>query len=119
MPRPLDDQVAVAEADGCAHDALLFPALGQLLVEALVLGCESGVVAVRESVQNLSSTVREPLDRVDGRCLAAHVAEDRAAGSATDARGRPFDREDAADAVQVDADVGPHDPDSAPGADSG
>ena len=62
VTRALDDQVAIAEADVCAHDALLFPALGQLLVELLVLGCERGVVAVGEKVEHLGATVAEAVD---------------------------------------------------------
>ena len=62
MTRALDDQVAIAEADVGAHDALLFPALGQLLVELLVLGGEGGVMAVGEPVEHLGATVAEAVD---------------------------------------------------------
>ena len=54
--------------------------------------------------------VRQPLDRVDGRGLAAHVGKDTGPDSATDRPRETVQR----NALHVDADVRPHEPGSAP-----
>ena len=62
MAGALDDLVALAEADACAGDAVLFPQLRDLLFDRLMLRDEAWIVPLAECMQKLGALVREPLD---------------------------------------------------------
>jgi hypothetical protein len=58
----LDDLVAFAEADACSLDAVLFPQLRYLVLEARVLGGESRIVLLAEHAQKLRASLGERFD---------------------------------------------------------
>src|ERR1700722_19415548 len=62
VTRALNDQVAVAEADGCANGALLAPQLRVFHVRALVPCRKLGVMALGESLEDVGPLIGEPVD---------------------------------------------------------
>jgi hypothetical protein len=62
VPGALDDGVALAEANACSRDSVLFPEARDLVLDRLVLGHERGIVPLRKRVQQLGAALREAID---------------------------------------------------------
>ena len=58
----LDDLVTFAKTDACTLDAVLFPQLRDLVLEARVLGGESRIVLLAEDAQKLCAPLGERFD---------------------------------------------------------
>ena len=62
MAGALDDFVTFAEADACTLDAVLFPQLRDLVLEARVLGGESRIVLLAEHAKKHRAPLGERFD---------------------------------------------------------
>src|SRR5437016_5695878 len=69
----LDDLVAFAEADASSLDAVLFPQLRDLVLEARVLGGESRIVPLAEDAQKLRPPLGQRFDLGSDVVECSHV----------------------------------------------
>ena len=58
----LDDLVALAEADACSLDSMLFPQPRDLVFQARVLGGESRIVLLAQDAEKLRPPLGQRLD---------------------------------------------------------
>ena len=73
MAGPLDDLVAVAEADPGPGEALLLPELCDLLFELLVLRSQLGVLAFGQLGQDVQPLPRKAVDLLFDVIQRTHV----------------------------------------------